>query len=172
MARKYSPLYKKIVKDERDVVGHIAYALYKQAKIAHIEKYKADNGGADPDEDYLNHFHNIACIEGEMERYRIQATRILQDFTQNTLDETKKDLEKETLELVKDIKPRSFWYGVGQGALGSFALMLFLGGLMLFFVLSSHEIAFTVGNGGVKKVQLQESVEANASPILTENSQE
>ena len=54
---------------------------------------------------------------------------------------------------MKRIKPKSFGYGVGQSALGSFVLMLALAGLMLFFILSSHEITFTVGNGGVRKIQ-------------------
>ena len=165
MARKYNFLYKSLVKDERDVVGHIAYALYKDSKIKHIEQFKADHDGSEPSEDDLEHFHRFSCQEDQIERYQIQASTILQDFLANTLAETTAQIEEQTRQRHFDtiqqivsasenrIKPKSFLYGVGQSALGSFILMLALAGLMLFFILSSHEITFTVGNGGVRKIQ-------------------
>lgn len=165
MARKYNFLYRSLVKDERDVVGHIAYALYKDSKIKHIEQFKVDHDGNEPTEDDLEHFHRISCQEDQIERYRIQASTILQDFLDNTLAETTAQIEEQTRQRhfntiqqivsasEKRIKPKSFLYGVGQSALGSFVLMLALAGLMLFFILSSHEITFTVGNGGVRKIQ-------------------
>lgn len=168
MGRKYNFLYKKIVRDERDVVGSIAYALYKASKINHIEQYKSEHNDTDPSEEVLERFHSISCLDDEVKRYRLQATAILQDFLSNTLSETTNKIEKQTqqkhFEMIqqivseseKKLKPKSFWYGVAQGALGSFVLMLILGGIMLFFVLSSHELSFTVGNGGVRKIQTTE----------------
>ena len=145
------------------MVGHIAYALYKEAKIKHIEDYKSRHNDEEPDEDYLEHFHNIACLDAEVSRYRIQATGILQDFIQNTIEEATSKMEKENEDKelrirreMDDIKPKSFIYGVGQSALGSLFLMLALAALMFFFIMSSHEYTFTIGNGGVKKIQEKE----------------
>lgn len=178
MARKYSRLYKKIVKEERDVVGHIAYALYKEAKIKHIEDYKSRHNDEEPDEDYLEHFHNIACLDAEVSRYRIQATGILQDFIQNTIEEATSKMEKENEDKelrirreMDDIKPKSFIYGVGQSALGSLFLMLALAAMMFFFIMSSHEYTFTIGNGGVKKIQETEVEAPLSSPPHTEESE-
>lgn len=36
-------IYNLLVESEQDVVGHIAYSLYKADKIAFIEKYKSEN---------------------------------------------------------------------------------------------------------------------------------
>lgn len=172
-------LYKKIVAGERDVVGHIAYALYKSAKIKHIEEYKAQHNDAESDEDYLDHFHTIACLDEEVNRYRIQATGIIQDFIQNSVDETTSKIEKENKEKelqirrgMDDIKPRSFMYGVWQSAVGALFLMVALAAMMFFFIMSSHEYTFTIGNGGVKKIQEKE-VQAPPSndsdcPVVTD----
>lgn len=98
-----------------------------------------------------------------MSRYRIQATGILQDFIQNTIEEATSKMEKENEDkelrirrAMDDIKPKSFMHGVWQSALGSLFLMLALAALMFFFIMSSHEYTFTIGNGGVKKIQEKE----------------
>lgn len=171
-------LYKKIVKEKRDVVGHIAYALYKEAKIEHIKNYKDGHNEQEPDEDYLEHFHNIACLDEEVNRYRIQATGILQDFIQNSIDETKRKIEHESEEKelqirreMDDIKPKTFMHGVWQSALGSLFLMLALAAMMFFFIMSSHEYTFTIGNGGVKKIQEEEVQSPPSSQSALEESE-
>ena len=44
MARQYNRIYGKIVQGENDIVGSIAYSLYKRHKIAYIERFKASQG--------------------------------------------------------------------------------------------------------------------------------
>ena len=51
MARQYNFIYSKLVRDEDDFVGHIAYALYKAEKVAYIEKFKSEHGGQEPTEE-------------------------------------------------------------------------------------------------------------------------
>ena len=53
MARQYNFIYSKLVRDEDDFVGHIAYALYKAEKVAYIEKFKSEHGGQEPTEEDL-----------------------------------------------------------------------------------------------------------------------
>lgn len=40
MQRNYNFIYSKLVESENDLIGHIAYSLYKQQKIQHIEDFK------------------------------------------------------------------------------------------------------------------------------------
>ena len=43
MSRKYNFIYSKLVDDKDDIVGHIAYSLYKNEKIEFIEAFKKEN---------------------------------------------------------------------------------------------------------------------------------
>ena len=47
------------VEDENDLIGHIAYSLYKSNKIKYIEQYKEKNGGTTPKESDLEIFFII-----------------------------------------------------------------------------------------------------------------
>ena len=40
MERNYNFIYSKLVKKNEDLIGHIAYSLYKKSKIEYIEKIK------------------------------------------------------------------------------------------------------------------------------------
>ena len=39
-------IYSEIVENENDMIGHIAYSLYKSNKIKYIQLYLAEHGGA------------------------------------------------------------------------------------------------------------------------------
>ena len=70
--RSYNYIYSKLVSDETDIFGHIAYALYKADKVEFIEKLK--NEGKEVTEEDLQPFHQISCLETTLERYKVQAT--------------------------------------------------------------------------------------------------
>ena len=40
MAKKYCSIYSKLVQSEGDMVGHIAYSLYKAEKVRYIKEQK------------------------------------------------------------------------------------------------------------------------------------
>lgn len=40
MAGKYCDIYSRLVQSEGDMIGHIAYSLYKAEKVQHIKEYK------------------------------------------------------------------------------------------------------------------------------------
>ena len=58
MARKYNYIFKKLVDDETDLIGLVAYGLYKNNKIEYLEKFK-DKNGREPTEDELELLMNI-----------------------------------------------------------------------------------------------------------------
>ena len=91
--RKFSFIYSEIVEDENDMIGHIAYSLYKSNKIKYIEQYKEKNDGNLPNENELNTFHDSARTI--IPALKIQAEQILSNFTQFTLEETISDIEQE-----------------------------------------------------------------------------
>lgn len=98
MQRNYNFIYKELVEHEYDIVGHIAYSLYKADKIKFIEAFKQKNNGKEPEDADLIPFHDTSCLEGYVERYKLTASFILEQFLNNSLDESKKEMEQKCLE--------------------------------------------------------------------------
>lgn len=93
MSRQYNFIYSKLVESETDIIGHIAYSLYKTDKIDFINEFKKKNE-KDPEEEDFNLFHITLGVEGQLERYKIEANIILQNFCNNTLTATIEEIEK------------------------------------------------------------------------------
>ena len=58
MSRKYNYIFSKLVDDETDLIGLVAYGIYKNNKIGYIEKFK-EKQGREPSEDELEHSMSI-----------------------------------------------------------------------------------------------------------------
>ncbi|MFK7000231.1 hypothetical protein V3Q90_05815 [Flavobacterium oreochromis] len=124
--RKFSFIYSEIIEDENDMIGHIAYSLYKSNKISYIEQFKADNNNQQPSETDLNGFHQAS--RPTIPALRIQAEQLLANFTQLTLEETILEIQLETKEnqentlreIIKPIipgKPKGPWDGFWMSVL-------------------------------------------------------
>ncbi|MCR5555799.1 MAG: hypothetical protein K6F29_09725 [Bacteroidales bacterium] len=136
MKRTYNFIYKQLVSDENDVVGHVAYALYKSNKIEYIENFKSTHNGQEPSEEDLKPFHDISCSQSSIKRYKTQAMQITCNFLDLTLSETAKQIEEDYIKnhnehlksVIEPIKPmnkkKQFWYGVLQSILGAFFFAL------------------------------------------------
>lgn len=83
------------VEEEHDVVGFIAYALYKRGKTEFIEKYKRDNGGNDPSEDVLKTFQDAVCCESAVKDKRAHATNILKVALDRSIGDERDALQRE-----------------------------------------------------------------------------
>ena len=160
MSRQYNSIYSKLVRDEKDIIGHVAYSLYKAGKADYIEKFKSENG-KEPEEKDLEHFHKISCMDDAIFRYKMQATSILRSFTNDTLSSTIRQIEENTVkahkdslrEVVSEMKPAGFWYGVWQGVVGAFVFMLLMCVVLFFLNLSDSEYTFTIGGSGNAKIE-------------------
>lgn len=160
MSREYNYIYRSLVEGKDDIVGHIAYALYKEDKIAYIEKFKKDNDNKDPDEADLKPFHDTTNAEGNLDRLKLMAVSILQEFTNGTLEETIKDIEKEVInkhkehlsDIIQPIKPKglgnSYFHSIIQSIAGAFIFMLLIAGIIFAVNLSSKGYTFTLGGNG------------------------
>lgn len=125
-------IYERLVESDQDVVGHIAYSLYKADKIAYIEKYKNDNGGQEPTAEKLKEYQDFCQMEPHLEWYRMQAIEVIKGFMDDTMKETLNQLEadfnknhlKQLASVVEPMKPagfaKQFGYGVLQSILGAF----------------------------------------------------
>lgn len=161
-----------IVEDDTDVIGHIAYALYKEQKIKFIEKKKDGNPERHLSEEDWQHFNEVTCTDENIQRYRLQATEILQNFVDDALRETIKQIESDTKKnqadilagIVAPLKPKGWWHGVGQSVVGALIFMVIAAGLVFFASLSEKEYTFTFGGSGSAKI---EQVETPASPTDT-----
>lgn len=124
MERKFSDMYSKLVEDNDDMIGHIAYSLYKSRKITYIQSFIESNANKRPSESDLESFHKSA--DTMIISLRIEAEQILTNFTQFLLDETVNDIaqqlienqEDKLIEIITPIIPKSkgpwdgFWMSV------------------------------------------------------------
>lgn len=136
MPRNYNHIYRNLVKKDNDLVGIIAYSIYKKQKIQHIEELK-DLNKTDPTDADLIPFNNISSNATSIEGYRIKAENILEEFLNIILEKHKADVDQyykdnntKLLEsVIHDIIPKSktrrFLNGVYQSVAGSI-LFLFV----------------------------------------------
>ena len=152
MARQYNFIYNELVEDDNDIVGHIAYSLYKSDKIDFIEDYKNKNHGNEPTEDDLRRFHEVCCIPSNIERYKMQAVSILQQFMSDTLASTTKQIEedyknsqdKHLVEIISPIKPK-VWYGIWQSIVGAFIFAVIVAAFAFINSYSASDINISFG---------------------------
>lgn len=175
MPRKYNFIYSRIVEGKGDIIGYIAYALYKDAKIEYINRYKEEHNGKEPDEDDLKPFHDITSTGASIENYKYVASGILQAFLDNTLEETKAQIEenlnKNHIGLIKKaiepIKPPAMWKlylnGIAQSVFGAFIFMGIMCILVFVLNFSKNKYTFTIGGEGSAKMEQQaNSVKADS----------
>ena len=140
MDKKYNFIYRELVVDENDLIGLIAYGLYKKHKIEFIEAYKSENFGQEPSLDACNAFANSSCTPTQIKQYRDSAETLLQKMTMEAAREEidkfennlLKDYRAELRQAVRDEQPR-WWHSVLWSVIGALvfslivALFVFIG---------------------------------------------
>lgn len=91
--RKFNHIYSSLVESENDMIGHIAYSLYKKQKVEYITTFK-DKEGRMPEEVELDTFHHAS--QATISAIKVQATQILSTFMETVLQERIAEIEKET----------------------------------------------------------------------------
>lgn len=165
MPRNYNYIYSQLVEDKADIIGHIAYALYKEDKIDFITRYKNEHNNEEPTEEELRPFNIISSSQNSLDKYKFIASCILQTFLDNSLEESQKDVEenmnKNHIELIKKaiepIKPlstpKSYLHGIIQSVIGAFVFMILLCGLVFILKFSDTQYTFTFGGNGSAKIE-------------------
>lgn len=133
MARVYNYIYSKLVKDDNDLVGLIAYALYKQHKIEYIESFKADNNNTDPTDKDFESFYVGSCTASSLNSYRDEAQQLLEKLTLAAAREDINEFENEMLrnykreiaDAVKSNQPK-WWSSVIYSVIGAFVFSIII----------------------------------------------
>lgn len=174
MERNYNYIYKQLVTDNKDVVGHVAYALYKSSKIEYIEKFKQEHNGNPPSESDLKPFHDMSCTDSSIDRYKTKAIEITRNFLDATLSETVRQIEYDYVtsqdrhleSIIEPIKPlgkwRQFWWGVLQSVLGAFFFAVIVAAFI--FITSYNRTDDSVKAGSRIEQMIESGVPANQQP--------
>lgn len=125
----YNYIYKKLVKENEsganhDIIGYIAYSIYKREKIQYIESFKEDNG-RDPKFEDLGSFRTLS--NKKVEEYKTTAQKVLQSYAVNLGIEANK-------------KEHGFWYGVFQSLVASLIYIAFT--IFIYFAVKNGWISF------------------------------
>ncbi|MCX7207052.1 MAG: hypothetical protein NT086_13935 [Proteobacteria bacterium] len=81
---QYSWVYKELVQGPDDVVGALAYVLYKQQKIAFLEEINTDLN-REPSEDELRSFHTYTLLPETLKGFTDRAEALADQFLEIAL---------------------------------------------------------------------------------------
>lgn len=81
---QYNWVYKQLVSSPNDVVGALAYVLYKQQKISYLDQFHREHGRA-PTDDELSSFHMISTLPDSVASYQERAETWVDEFLELAL---------------------------------------------------------------------------------------
>ena len=129
MAKKYCSIFSKLVQNENDMIGHIAYSLYKAEKVQYINEQKEALKVDVLPEEVVQEFTTGRESKTSIDHYRGMAESILQDFMGGSFDEMSEQVISEVTDrLTKHIdanvtpglpKKESWWVKFWNGCLQS-----------------------------------------------------
>ena len=133
MATQYNYIYEKLVTNDDDVLGLIAYGIYKQHKIEFITKIKEDKQ-REPTPEEFNSFFAASTTESQLNNYRSQAEALLSETVANIANEELGRYENEMLRNykneIKDCIPgngKTFIVSVGAGIVSALLFAVIAG---------------------------------------------
>lgn len=130
--RNYSDIHRKLVKNENDVIGHVAYSLYKKEKGAWIQDRKKE-GATKPTEKEIQKYTNaISSSQATLNGYKNSAKRILTNYSGLVIQDYEEKKEKSDLDKIV-ASLHGFWYGVSQSLVAAVIFAL-ITTLLLFIV--------------------------------------
>ncbi|WP_123640212.1 hypothetical protein [Histidinibacterium lentulum] len=115
-----NPVFDLLGAEGDDIEALTAYGLYKRHKRAWAKEFTAANGSPPTSADDKA-FAKVASTEDQLERYRKDARDILIAFANQTVDESRADIEREAItarieKAATEVGSQtSFWKQVGFG---------------------------------------------------------
>lgn len=127
-------IYSRLVKDEDDLIGHIAYSVYKRQKIAFKEQC-----GGNPTDEQLDGFYLSANTDESVELYLQKAEQIFNRTFTNVaitqINEEEDAILRNYKENIKSVLP-GFWTSVLQSVLGALVFSVIVALFMMLGVTS------------------------------------
>ena len=128
--------YSALVEDPNDLVGLIAYSLYKREKLDFVEaQYVKHERILTADE--LQVFYQLINMPAHVEALRTRSATLLEQVTEAVLEEAVEQLENDyKAKLIAELKiHKNFWRAVGENVMANFlaAGLVALSVLVLYF---------------------------------------
>lgn len=98
----YNWIYEHLVQDENDLVGAIAYVLYKQHKIEFIKSIESNGSSSGPTEEQWSEFHRSTCLESNILNYQHRAQNLVNQFLRDMLTQHYNKLEADADQRTSD----------------------------------------------------------------------
>lgn len=122
---EHNVMYEKLVENPDDMVGQLAYCMYKQSKQQYLQQFAKRNNRQPTDAEVRNHVH---CAElPAVEMYKDTANSLFNEYLaqaiQEKLDEMEKHYKAELWLFIKRHKPES----LGERTVQGFKALLFGG---------------------------------------------
>lgn len=159
MQRNYNYVYSKLIEKDTDLIGHIAYSLYKKSKIEYIKKKKEE--GTEPTDTDLIPFNDFSSSDSSIDSYKLKAEIILQGFVEYVLDEELKQANENAInqqseilkQVVQPLIPK-FRSNVLAGLLSGFIFALLLAAIAFIIQFSGSSISVNVDKKVIDKQQV------------------
>lgn len=142
--------FTKLVTDDKDFVGMVAYTIYKNEKLDWIAQFKAQNSNREPTEMELRQFNLTTDSDLRIQQYRQMAETSVNNFVRETIGDelTQYQVAVRDDAIVKAAK-KGFWQGIGEnvlaGIIGAAIVTLFQLGIWLYQVKDNPEFKKQVG---------------------------
>lgn len=149
MPKKFNFIYEELVTDRNDILGHIAYSIYKQDKIDFIKS--KNQSGIEFGDEVIQSFHEISSSDSSIESYKMKAEIVMQAFFQNTISEISIDMEEKLKDnhiglLKETIRPLTsgFLKNVFAGLISAFIFALILAAIAFIIQFQGSSISIDV----------------------------
>lgn len=128
-ARRYNYIYSQLVESENDLVGLVAYGIYKRHKIEFLLGFK-NKHNREPNESECEVFFLTSTTETQIAKYKYEALNLVSEIVADTSSEEIRNAESEMLSnyeskigQVLDGKlpsnGKSFFIGLGGSVVGA-----------------------------------------------------
>lgn len=123
-------IYRQLVRDEYDLLGMVAYALYKRQKFDFIDGFRKKHS-KDPEPSDFSTFNDLSSSELQLKSYYRQARTVTIEFSLSLLETYNTELENRAYKMLLKAGLR-FWFGVWQSVVASFVFVILIGVLVFF----------------------------------------
>lgn len=124
--REFNYIYSKLVQEPNDIVGLLAYSIYKEHKIAYITDFTSKNGRA-PSDTELMRFHDSSSTEACIATYKENAAQkmrdVLDQLMQDNIEAFRKASKEAEQEAHKSLEPTIKTHAY-SGIIGNFSFIL------------------------------------------------
>ncbi len=139
--------YSTLVEGPNDLVGLIAYSLYKRDKLDFIERHKVTTGRS-PTSDELQVLYQLVNTPGQIEALRTRSATLLEQVTEVVLEDAVQQMEQDyKAKLTAELKVhKSFWRAVSENIVANIGAAALAALVIVVFYLSRVDAVPVIGN--------------------------